>query len=73
MLLLQNQKIFSYIFSAFLESRQNLESFEKKDESQKLFVSEIIDCKNRGYLNAEKAAYQNTYGESTCYSVRNTA
>ena len=62
MLWSQNQKIFSYIFSAFPESRQNLESFEKNYEPQKLFVSEI----KRGYLNAQKDLCQNTYGQSTC-------
>ena len=43
-----------------------MENFEKEDEPQKLLVSEIIDYKMRGYLNAQKAAYQNTYGQSTC-------
>ena len=28
--------------------------FEQKDGSPKLFVSEIIDTKKRGYLNAQK-------------------
>ena len=37
--------------------------FEKKDEPQRLFCSEIIDCKRLGYLNAEKAPCQNTYGQ----------
>ena len=29
-----------------------MKHFETKDEPQRLFVSEIIDCKMRGYLNA---------------------
>ena len=62
----QNQKIFSEFFSAFPKSPYNLEYFEKKDEPQRLFVSEIIDSKERGYLNAKKAPCQNTYGQSTC-------
>ena len=41
----QNQKIFSEFFSAFLKSPYNLEYFEKKDEPQRLFVSEIRDFK----------------------------
>ena len=73
MLLSQNQTIFSIFFSAFPESPKNLKYFEKKDEPQRWFVSEIIDCKKRGYLNAQKAAYHNSYGESTCERVRNTA
>ena len=47
-----NQKIFSDFFSAFTESTSNLKYFEEKDEPQRLFVSEIIDCKMRGYFNA---------------------
>ena len=38
-----------------------MEDFEEKDEPQGLFVSEIIDWKKRGYLNAERAKCQNTY------------
>ena len=30
------------------------------------FFPEIIDYKMRGDLNTQKAAYQNTYGQSTC-------
>ena len=66
MLLCRNEKIFSWFFSAFAESTSNFEYFQKKDESGKLIVSEIIDCKKQCYLKAEKATYQNTYGPSTC-------
>ena len=52
MQLSQNQKIFSEVFSAFPETRQNLEYFEKEDEPQRAFLSEIIDCKKWGSLNA---------------------
>ena len=52
MLLCQNQKIFSQLFPAFLESTLNLNYFETKDEPQRLFVYEIIDWKKGGYLNA---------------------
>ena len=31
---------------------KTFEYFEKKEEPQRWFVSEIIDCKKRGYLNA---------------------
>ena len=34
----------------------------KKHEPQRLFVSEIIDCKKRSYLNASKAPCQKTFG-----------
>ena len=73
MLLSQNQKIFSELLSAFPESTQNLKYFEEKDEPRKLFVCQNIDCNKRGSLNAESAAYQNTYEQSTCQRVRKTA
>ena len=57
---------FSFFFSAFPESTWNFEYFDIKDEPERLFVSEIRDYKMRGYLNARKAAHQNTYGQSTC-------
>ena len=46
-----NQKIFSESFPAFPESTQNFGYFEREDEPQRLFVSEIIDFQMRGYLN----------------------
>ena len=48
----QNQKIFSDCFSAFPKSTYHSEHFEKEDEPQRIFVSEIIDWKKPGYLNA---------------------
>ena len=65
-LLSQNQKIFSQLFSAFPKVTQNLKFFKKKDDPCKSFFSEIIDWKKQGYLNGEKASCQNTYGQSTC-------
>ena len=64
--LLKNRKIFSEFFSAFLKSTQKLEYFEKEDDPPRFFVSEIIDCKKRSFLNAQKALCQKTYGQSTC-------
>ena len=48
----QNQEIFSLLFSAFPKSTWKFEYFEIKDEPQRGFLSEIIDCKKQGYLNA---------------------
>ena len=45
MSLSQNQKIFLDGFSAFPKSIQNLKYFEKKDEAERPYHSEIIDCK----------------------------
>ena len=66
MQLSQNENIFSEIFSTFIESIENLEYFEEKDQRQSWFLSEIKDCKKRGYLNAQNAPWQNNYRESTC-------
>ena len=68
-----NQKIFGHNFFAYPKPTQNFKHFEKKDEPQRLFLSEVIGSKKQGYLNAYKAPCQNTYGQSTCYNVRNTA
>ena len=52
MQLSKNRKKISEFFSAFPKSRKNFEYFGKNDYPQMLFVSEIIDGKKRGYLNA---------------------
>ena len=46
------QKTFSGYFIAFLKSTRNGEHFQKKGESSSLSISEIIDSKRGGYLNA---------------------
>ena len=66
MLLSPNQQKIANFLSAFPESTKSLEYFEKRDEPPKLLVSEIVHCKKRGYLNAEKDPCQNSYGQSTC-------
>ena len=48
----QNQKIFSEVFSPFPKSTQKMKYFVEKDQPQRLLVSQIIDCKNLGYLSA---------------------
>ena len=47
-----NQKLFPEFFYAFPEFKSKPDHFEKKDEPQRLFVSEIIDCKKPSYLIA---------------------
>ena len=47
-----NQKIFDQLCSAFSKSKLNLDLSEKKDDTQRLFVSKIIDCKRLFSLNA---------------------
>ena len=66
MQLSKNRKKKFQIFSAFPKPTKNFEYFEKKDEPQRLLVSKTIDCRKWGYLNAQKALCQNTFGKSTC-------
>ena len=66
MQLSQKPKLFSQIFYLFRKYTLNFEHFERKDEPHSCCISEITDCKKRGYLNAEKASCQNTYGQPTC-------
>ena len=47
MQLSQNQKNFSQFFSVFPESTYNFEYFQKKVDTQKRFLTEIIDWKER--------------------------
>ena len=60
------QKIFSGFFISFLKSTWNVEQFQKKGESSRLSISEIIDSKRGGYLSAWKALLQNSFRWSTC-------
>ena len=55
------QKLFSGFFIAFLESTWNVEHFQKKGESSSSSISEIIDSKRGGYLNALKAFLQKSF------------
>ena len=55
------QKIFSGFFISFLKSTWNVEQFQKKGESSRLSISEIIDSKRGGYLSAWKALLQNSF------------
>ena len=61
-----NQKKFSATFLHFQNLHKILNTLKKQDDPRKLFVSEIIHYKKQGYRNAEKAASQNTYRQSTC-------
>ena len=54
-------KDFFWIFIAFLKYTWNGEHFQKKGESSRLSISEIIDSKRGGYLSAWKALLQNSF------------
>ena len=66
-------KTFSGFFIAFLKSTLNLEYFERKDQSQSLNITEIINCETGSYLNVQKAIFHATFRQTTCYRVQSTA
>ena len=59
-------KSFSEFYIAFLKSTLNLEYFERKDQSQSLSITEIINCKTGSYLNVQKAIFHETLRQATC-------
>ena len=62
---LQNPKRFLVFFS-ISDIYIKFWTFSKKPEAHTVFISEVIDWKNRRYLNASKGPCQNTYGMWTC-------
>ena len=59
-------KICFRFFIAFLKSTLNLEYFEKKkDQSQSLSVTEIINCETGIILNVPKAIFHATLRKTT--------
>ena len=57
---------FSRNFLGFLKSKLNLEYFEKKDQSQSLSITEIINSETGSYLNVQKAIFDATLRKATC-------
>ena len=53
-------------FIAFLKFKLILEYFEKKDQSQSLSITEIINCETGSYLNVQKAFFHTTLPKGTC-------
>ena len=51
-------KTCSRFFIAFLKSTLNSDYFEKKDQSQSLSLTEIINCETGSYLNVQKTIFQ---------------
>ena len=54
---LKNHKIVSQFLLHFFQSTSNLVHFEKKGQLQSLNISEVIDSKKYGYLNARKSPF----------------
>ena len=58
-------KTCSRVFIAFLKSTLNFEYSEKKDQSQSLTITEIINCETGSYLNVQKAIFHATLQKPT--------
>ena len=58
-------KACSRFFIAFLKFTLNLEYLEKKDQSQSLSITEIINCEAGSYLNIQKAIFHATLRRPT--------
>ena len=59
-------KTSSRFFIAFLKSALNLEYLEKKDQSQSLTITEIINCETGSYLNLQNAIFHVALQKPTC-------
>ena len=62
----RNLKTYFRFFIAFLKSMLNFEYSEKKDQSQSLGITEIINCETGSYLNIQKAIFHETLRKTTC-------
>ena len=61
------------IFYCVSKSTLNLEYFEKKDQSQSLSITEVINCETGSYLNVQNIIFHATLRQTTFYRVQNTA
>ena len=59
-------KTFSRFLIALLKSTSNLEYFERKDQSQRLNITESINFGTDSYLNVQKAIFHATLRQTTC-------
>ena len=58
-------KTFFLFFIAFPKSTLNLEYFERKDQSQSLSITEIINCETGSYLTVQKVIFHATLRKKT--------
>ena len=58
-------KTFFGLFISFLKSMLNFEYSEKKDMSQSLSITEIINCETGSSLNVQKAIFHATLRKTT--------
>ena len=59
-------KTFSRFLIALLKSTLNLEYLERKDQSQRLNITESINFGTDSYLNVQKAIFHATLRQTTC-------
>ena len=59
-------KTCSRFFIALLQSTLNLDYFERKDKSQSLSITEIINSETGCYLNVQKDIFHATFRKTTC-------
>ena len=59
-------KTFSEFSIAFLKSTLNFLYFQRKDQSQILSITEIINCETGSYLNVQKTIIHATFLQTTC-------
>ena len=57
---------FSGLFFTFLKSMLDFQYFGKKDQSQSLSITEIINYETGSYLNVQKAIFHVTLRQITC-------
>ena len=62
----RERKTFSGFFFTFLKSTLDFKYFEKKDQSQRLSIKEIINYETGSYLNVQKAIFHATLRQITC-------
>ena len=59
-------KTCSRFLIALLKSTLNFEYFERKDQSQSLSITEIINSETGSYLIVKKAIFHATLWKTTC-------
>ena len=59
-------KTCSRFFIAFLKSTLDFQYLEKKDNSESLSITEILNSETVSYLNVQKAIFHETLRKATC-------
>ena len=59
-------KTCSRFFNAFLKSTLNFQYFEKKDQSDSLGITKVINCETGSHLNDQKVIFHTTHLQTAC-------